>query len=218
MDELDSRRLTAADCYGRRFLRPGVYAYEVRAADDDDTSAVAAYPFVVEVGAATADSARQHAVVIRTGHDGLVADPATIRVQAGDFVVWQAGEVSPAFVIAGHAGCFGNDPLRDHCRYSHAFACAGVYEWGDANGSGLHGVVNVVAPRIACDEDRRQRVGRLRSSVLVMIRGTRAEPPEVTIESGQRVYFAVLSSPGVTVTDVRLVTHEARGPRRATSG
>lgn len=217
MDELDSRRLTTADCYGRRFLRPGVYAYDVRAVDDD-ASAAAAHPFVVEVSAAAADSARQHGIVIRTDGDGLVADPATIEVQAGDFVVWQAAEVNRPFVIAGRAGCFGNDPLRDHCRYSHAFARAGVCEWGDANGSGLHGVVNVVAPRIAGDEARRQRVGRLRSSVLVMIRGTRAEPPEVTIEAGQRVYFAVLSSPGVTVTDVRLLTHEARAPRRATSG
>jgi len=216
MDDLDSRRLTAADCYGRRFLRPGVYAYDVRAVDD--ASAVPAHPFVIEVGAAAADSARQHAVVIRTGGDGLVAEPATVRVQAGDFVVWQAPEVSRAFVIAGRAGCLGNDPLRDHCRYSHAFARAGVYEWGDANGSGLDGVVNVVAPRVACDEDRRQRVGRLRSSVLVMIRGTRAEPPEVTIETGQRVYFAVLSSPGVTVTDVRFLTQEARAAQRATSG
>src|SRR4030095_6072891 len=49
-----------------------------------------------------------------------------------------------------------------------------------------------------------------RNSVLVTIRGKRAEPPQVAIETGQRVYFAVLSSsPGVTVTDVRVLAAAA---------
>ena len=217
MDELDSRRLTASDCYGRRFVRPGFYAYAVHAADDDDTRGMPAHPFVVEVYAAASRAVRQHNVVIRSDGDGLVVDPAAIEVHAGDFVVWHPAEATGAFVVEGRAGCFGNDPLLDHCRYSHAFVRAGVYEWRDANGSGLGGVVHVTEPRIACDEDRRQRLRRLGNSVLVMVRGTRAEPPEVTIEAGQRVYFAVLSSPGITVTDVRLLAREACGARRATS-
>jgi plastocyanin len=217
MDDLDSRRLTIADCYGHRFVRPGVVAYDVYAADDHDGAL--ARRFAVDVRDARAGTTAQHDLVVARSGGRLVVAPATITVKVGDFVVWHAAEPVPPFVVDGDAAFFGNDPLHADCRYSHAFARAGVYEWADANGSGLHGVVRVTDPRLACDEDRRQWYRRQRTSVLVMVRGTHAEPSEVAIETGQRVYFAVLSSPGVTVTDVRVLACEATAAaqRRATS-
>lgn len=204
MYEFDSRRLTMADCYGRRFERPGVYAYDVRTAGGAAPSS--AYPFTVEVQDARSGKVLQHDLAIRNDGERLTVTPTNVTVGVGDFVLWCSREAHLPFVIAGEASGFGNDPLPGHSRYSHAFTLPGDYEWADANGSGLHGIVRVADPRIACEEDRRQWIRRRRNAVLVTIRGKRAEPPQVAIETGQRVYFAVLSSsPGVTVTDVRLL-------------
>jgi plastocyanin len=202
MNDLDSRELTIADCYEQRFTRPGVYLYDVRAAGV--AGSAPAYPFAVEVRDSPQEAIK-HEVVVRVGGERLIVTPATVTIGVGDLVLWYSPEQGRPFVVDGEAPFFGNDRLRSHCGYSHAFALPGDYEWADANGSGLHGIVRVTDPRIICDEDRRQWFRRLRKSLLVMIRETRAEPPEVTIETGQRVRFAVLSSPGVTVTDVRLL-------------
>jgi hypothetical protein len=200
--DLDSRGLTIADCYGQRFTRPGVYTYDVRPAGC--ARSTSAHPFAVDVRE-DATGAIQHDIVVRAEGERLFAVPPVINGGVGELVVWRSPEPGRCFVVAGEAPYFGSDPLPSQCRYSHAFDLAGDYEWTDANGSGLRGVVHVADPRLACAEDRRQWLGRCRNSALVMIRGTRAEPPEVAIETGQRVYFAVLSSPGVTVTDVRLL-------------
>jgi plastocyanin len=203
MNVLDSRFLSYVDCFGRRFNQPGAFSYRV-------TSAAAACAheageeFTIEVGE-KAREPKQHDVAVRQRDDGFVAEPSTLRIDAGDTVLWHAaGASTGAFAVRGEApdGVFDSSALTSDTLYTHAFGTAGQLRWVDAHGSGLRGEI-VVRDLDANDpEDCRKWMERLAEGVLVTIQRGRATPKRVEIVTGQRVFWLVArTDKGITITD-----------------
>jgi plastocyanin len=205
IDTFDSRNLRRTDCYGQRFMRTGEYRYHVLPAGGHAISSDR--PYVINVVERKDDSGmKQHDVSLH--HDGqrFVPDLPSLGVEEGDLVVWNcpnAGAVG--YVVAGDRDFFGSSILVNECGFSHAFSAAGEYDWVDAHGSDIGGVVRVTDPACATSSDVERWRASLSEGTLVMITDGTVEPREVEILTGQTVYFAVVAGPGVTVTDRRLV-------------
>lgn len=206
LDTLDSRALRAVDCYGQRFMREGAYAYHLLPAGGGAMNLDR--PFKIDVAARKSDGKMaQHHVTVRWDGQGFVPERAELRIETGDLVSWNCpDQVAPAFEVAGDKGFFGSVALVNECGYSHAFGLPGIYRWIDANGSGLGGVVRVKEVRCDKREDLAHWRAALSKAALVMVSHGKAEPAEVDILVGQTVYFAIVTGPGVTVTDSRLVS------------
>jgi hypothetical protein len=95
--------------------------------------------------------------------------------------------------------------MVNECGYSHAFGTAGEYRWEDAFGSGISGRVRVSTPPDGDAKAFARWQKQLQQGTVVMIRDGRAEPTDVKIVVGQRVFFAVVTSGGISVTDARLL-------------
>lgn len=211
---LDSRVLRQADCYGQRFMREGRYHWAALPAGG--AAIDGARPFAIEVGPRKSkEHMVQHDVVLQWRDGQFTTQEVKLVIELGDLVVWHCGQAdAPGWEIAGDQDFFGSARLTNECGYSHAFGLPGRYEWADANGSGVQGVVHVEP--VHCQDAKalakwREQVSR---AALVMIQGGKAERSEVKVVVGQRVYFAVVTGPGVTVTDRRLLAvqqgcHEA---------
>lgn len=206
LDTLDSRALHAVDCYGQRFMREGGYAYHVLPAGGGAMNLDR--PFKIDVTPRRSDGKMtQHHVPLRWDGGRFVPEKDTLAIEAGDLVSWNCPDQNaPAFEIAGDKGFFGSAALVNECGYSHAFGLPGAYHWTDANGSGLKGVVRVKAVQCTKREDLAHWRAAVSKAVLVMISHGKAEPAEVDIVVGQTVYFAIVTGPGITVTDVRLAS------------
>lgn len=206
LDTLDSRALGAVDCYGQRFMREGGYAYHVLPAGGSAVNLER--PFRIEVSVRKSDGKMtQHHVPLRWDGRGFVPEKDKLAIEAGDLVSWNCPDRNaPAFEIAGDKDFFGSASLVNECGYSHAFGLPGTYHWTDTRGSGLKGVVRVKALECAKREDLAKWQAMLSKATLVMISHAKAEPAEVDIVVGQTVYFAVVTGPGVTITDTRLAS------------
>jgi plastocyanin len=204
LDTLDSRALRATDGYGQRFMREGGYGYHVLPAGGGAIDLDR--PFRIDVGARRSDGRMtQHPVSLRWDGRGFVPDRDKLAIEAGDLVSWNCPDTdAPAFEIAGDKDFFGSASLVNECGYSHAFGMPGSYPWTDANGSGLKGTVHVKAVSCATRADLAHWRAKLSKAALVMIQHGKADPPEVEIVVGQTVYFAVVTGPGITITDARL--------------
>ena len=217
LDTLDSRALRAIDGYGQRFMREGAYAWHALPAGGGAMNLER--PFAIDVGPRKSDGRMtQHPVALRWDGQRFVPDHPRLAIEAGDLVSWHCPDpAAPAFEIAGDKPFFGSTSLVNECGFSHAFGLPGTYEWTDAHGSGLKGVVRVKAMPCTRREDLAHWRAALSKAALVMIGGGKAEPAEVDIVVGQTVYFAVVTGPGVTITDARLASaqHDCRGPRKA---
>jgi plastocyanin len=206
----DSRSLGVGDAFGQRFMRPGEYRYQVAAAGtgglDDDL------PFVVVVTKHEGDEPMaQHDVTVR--HDGrrFVAEPAEVTVREGDLVVWACPDArAVGFEVLGDKAFLSSGRMTNECGYSHAFGVPGEYHWVDAHGSGTRGVVRVRAVRCETAADIRKWREQLAEGTLVMIHDGKVEPAEVEIVTGQTVFFAVVTGPGVSVTDRALLPAHVR--------
>ncbi|MBI2245040.1 MAG: hypothetical protein HYU55_14270 [Nocardioides sp.] len=225
---LDSRALRNIDCYGQRFMRPGTYPYALVPAGG--AGAGGDFPYVVEVVEPSSKRERdmhQTTVTVsfvkerhgdccdeRTADPGrFVPDQERVTVEAGDMVVWNSPDAAARpFAVAGQKEFFGSSVLTNECGYTHVFTTPGEHEYVDANGSGLRGVVRVKDPRPRNAEELRAWQSRLGEGTLVLISDGRPEPAEVEVVLGQTVFFAVVTGPGVTITDAALVAerpHEA---------
>lgn len=202
---LDSRVLRQADCYGQRFMREGRYRWAALPAGGgaiDD-----ARPFLIEVTARKSGGRMtQHDVVLQWRDRQFTADAVTLGIEVGDLVIWHCGDAAaPGWEIAGDQPFFGSDRLVNECGYSHAFGMPGHYEWADAHGSDLKGVVHV--QEVRCADAR--TLARWREQVaqveVVMIQEGKVSMPEVKAVVGQRVYFAVVTGRGISITDRRLI-------------
>ncbi len=221
IDTFDSRALRHTDCYGQRFMRPGTYRYDVVPAAWVDVATER--PYLVEVVAegAPADDAghphegmAQHTVVVRADGNRFVPDREKVTVDAGDLVLWHGPDATRTpFAVVGDKDFFGSPTLVNECGFSHAFASAGEYRWVDANGSGIGGVVRVTDPKTGSRRDFERWQKQLATGTLVMVADGKAEPAEVEVATGQTVFFTVVTGPGITVTDARLVEGHPRGPR-----
>ena len=148
----------------------------------------------------------------------FIPDHETLTIEAGDLVSWNCpDQKAPACEIAGDKPFFDSGMLTNECGYSHAFGMPGNYAWTDANGSGLSGVVRVKAMECASRAHLAHWRAQIGKAALVMINQGKAEPAAVDIVVGQTVHFAVVTGPGVTITDERLVKaqHHCRDKRMA---
>lgn len=204
LDNLDSRHLQATDLYGQRFMREGGYNYHVLPAGGGAINLDR--PFNIQVGARKSEGKMtQHQVMLRWDGEHFVPDRDQLVIEAGDLVTWNCpDQKAPAYEVAGDKPFFDSSVLTNECGYSHAFGMPGTYRWLDAHGSGLKGVVRVKAVQCATRADLAHWRVQTGKAALVMINQGGAEPAEVDIVVGQTVYFAIVTGPGVSITDERL--------------
>lgn len=212
----DSRALQYTDAYGQRFMREGTFRYKVTAAMAPCTNDE--WPFLIEVTEGRDDGMKQHTVTLK--YEDRVFRPEdgnpALQVRSGDLVLWVCRQPdAPPFQVAGDKEFFNSGRLVNESGYAHAFGAAGDYEWVDAYGSGLGGIVRVSDPAIRDHRDINKWCRDMATGALLMISGTGAEPAEIEILTGQTVYFAVTEAPGVSVTDRRLVDVLAETAPRA---
>jgi plastocyanin len=203
-ERLDSRALRHTDTYGQRFMRPGTYRYAIAPAGlpwrDHD------FPYAVHVTERgeprrEGDDMQQVDVSITSDCEGLRPDQHEVTISEGDLVLWHSPDATDsACAVVGEKGFFGNDPMTNECGYSHVFTTPGEHHWRDANGSGLSGVVRVIDPEVESKRAFGAWQRQLREGTLVLIHDGKVEPAEVEIVLGQTVFFAIVTSEGVTVT------------------
>jgi plastocyanin len=164
-------------------------------------------PFTVNVIERCADTKmNQHLVSISSNGSAFHANPAELQVEAGDLVLWNLqGERTVPCAIVGDKGFFNSARLANESGYSHAFGFAGEYRWCDAYGSGVGGVVRVRDPGCKNERDYEHWRELLAQGTVVMIHDGKADPAEVEIVIGQRVFFSVVQAPGISITDGRLL-------------
>ena len=202
---LDSRALGFGDCYGQRFMRPGTYRYDVVPAGGG--SLVTDHPYTIEVVAAKGESTmKQHDVMLKTKGRGFVVDSEALTINEGDLVLWTCVDPNArAFEVSGDQAFFGNAALTNECGYSHAFGAPGKHHWVDALGGPAEGVVTVKEVRCSTPAELASCRKRLSRGTLVMINDGKVEPAEVNIVVGQRVFFAVVATEPMSITDAALV-------------
>jgi plastocyanin len=216
---LDSRALARTDCFAQRFMRPGRYAYNVLPAHSRALSEDRPFAIVVEDGERKAEM-KQHNLLVDTRDGRFVPSAKELKIATGDLVLWNCIDgKAGSYSVIGDQEFFDSGRMANECGYSHAFGMPGEYRWKDAYGSGLSGIVNVVDPKCCCEADVRKWQAKLSNGTVVMIAGDKAEPKSVEVMVGQTVFFAVVKSGGVSVTDESLLTiapgscdqHEEKG-------
>jgi plastocyanin len=203
---LDSRVLTHLNCYAKKFATAGRVEYRILAGSSCATEEEAV--FTIEVGGKPADEGGQHDVEVRFTNRAFVADPPHLHIQPGDMVLWHGADATvPGFAVRGEGpgGEFYSGALAEEAVYTHAFGAAGMYEWTDAYGGVVSGVVEVVAPEGSDRAECEKWVKSLAEGALIHVVKGRARPDRVQILPGQTVFWAVESAPGITITDKRLL-------------
>lgn len=205
-NELDSRALGRADCYAQRFMRVGDYRYNVVPGHGQALSTD--YPFVIHVEGGKEGKKEpkmaQHNLRVTANGKGFTVAPGTLRISVGDMVVWNGGGEVP-FAVVGDHDFFNSHRMVNECGFSHAFGKAGDYHWRDAFGSKLSGVVHVRDPDCKRDPDLKKWHQTLSKGNVVMINDGKADQTELDIYTGQTVFFALVKTPGISITDARLL-------------
>jgi plastocyanin len=208
MNTLDSRFLRLGDTFAQRFTMAGSYSYAVGIQGSLATSGHDA-PFVIVVADETATEPKTHYITVSYADNTFSATPARLEINKNDGVLWYGTTPgAPGFGVSGESRGTRFDSAEIHANgmYSHAFGVSGVIEWSDAHEPALHGTI-VVETHPACHthEDRQAYVQKLAKATLVMIEDGRARPSKVRITVGQTVFFAVKSSGGISIVDMRLL-------------
>jgi len=219
-DPFDSRALRRTDCYAQRFMRAGIYPYNVLPAFGDCMDRER--PFTIKVvEQKTKTAMTQHNVIVRVEQGGFSVDQNEVVIDAGDLILWNCPEAGTTpYCIAGEKDFFSSSRMLHECGYSHAFGAAGEYRWRDAHGSDAHGIVRVRDPQC---KDRSQfghwHEKTLQKGTVVMIVGGKAKPSSVEIVTGQTVFFAIVRGPGMSITEERLLTRQttADKPKKRTA-
>ena len=205
-NELDSRALGRADCYAQRFMRPGDYRYNVVPGHAQAISTD--YPFVIHVHAANdgrkGAAMTQHNLRVSTAGKGFTVAPAKLTIAVGDMVVWNGGGTIP-FAVVGEHDFFNSHRMVNECGFSHAFGKAGDYHWRDAFGSGLKGLIRVRDPDCSKPDQLKGWREQLSQGNIVMIADGKADHDEIDIVTGQTIFFAIVKTPGISITDGRLL-------------
>lgn len=202
-NNLDSRALGRADCYGQRFMKAGDYPYNVVPAHGRLISTDR--PFVVRARQGAAKSVmKQHNVQVTVDRGKLVVSKHDLTIDVGDLVLWNCAGEHPAAVVGDH-DFFASHRLLNECGFSHAFGSPGDYRWVDAYGSAVSGIVRVRDPAVKTEPDLKRWLQTLSEGKVVMIADNTAQPAEVEIVTGQTVFFTVVKGPGISITDARLL-------------
>ena len=213
MTALDSRALTYVDCFGQKFAKPGTYRYAITTAAG---ATLGAEPrFTIEVRKASDQATgRQHDVSIRLVDRELVADPADLVIDAGDVVLWNTTESRvPGLAISGEArgDKFDSRRLTDLAIYTHAFGVPGHYEWRDAWGGKVGGVIEVRSPDTPDAKVADDWIRSLAQGTVVSVKGSEVKPKRVQIMTGQTIAWAIEGTRGVSITDLDLLVPGAMG-------
>lgn len=208
-DPLDSRALRRTDCYAQRFMKAGTYPYNVLPAFGDCIQRDR--PFTIKVAESKEKKAMtQHNVTVRFQNSRFTVDRAETTIEAGDLVLWNCPNAGATpYCIVGEKEFFASSRLVNECGYSHAFGIAGEYQWRDANGSDLRGVVRVGDSECKDHSQFAQwHENTLKKGTLVMIENSKATPASVEVVTGQTVFFAIVKAPGISITDERLLSKQ----------
>jgi len=205
-NELDSRALGRADCYAQRFMRPGDYRYNVV---PGHAQAIATdHPFAIHVHAASdgrkGAAMAQHNLHVSTAGKSFTVTPAKLTIAVGDMVVWNGGGTIP-FAVVGEHDFFNSHRMVNECGFSHAFGKAGDYHWRDAFGSKLEGLIRVRDPDCSKHDQLKRWREQLSQGNVVMIADGKADRDEIDIVTGQTIFFAIVKTPGISITDGRLL-------------
>jgi plastocyanin len=201
---LDSRALGRLDCYGQRFMRPGDYCYDIVPAHGHAISTHR--PYLVRVRPGDGDSEmKQHDVRVTAARSGFSPSDPELAVDVGDLVLWNCSDGDLPFAVVGDHDFFGSHRLVNECGFSHVFGSEGEFHWVDAYGGGACGTVRVRRPDCTTEAGLKRWQEVLAEGSLVMIADDRATPCEVDIVVGQTVFFAVVKSGGISITDKRLL-------------
>ena len=205
-NELDSRALGRADCYAQRFMRAGDYSYNVAPGFGQALSTD--YPFSIHVEDSKKEkksaNMKQYDLRVTPESKGFSVASSTLTIAVGDMVVWNGGGEIP-FAVVGQQDFFNSHRMVNECGFSHAFGKPGDYYWCDAFGSKLSGVVRVRNPDCSKDPDLRKWRETLQQGNVVMISDGKADKTELDILTGQTVFFALVKTPGISITDKRLL-------------
>ena len=203
-NDFDSRALGRTNCFAQRFMRPGDYRYAIVPGHGQALSTD--YPFTIHVadGKNKGGEMAQHNVLVSKDERGLAATPATLSIAVGDMVLWNGGGIMP-FAVVGVADFFNSYRMMNECGFTHAFGTAGEYHWCDAFGSKLGGVVHVRDPDCEKDAGLKKWHAALGEGTIVMIADGKVDKPDVKIMTGQTVFFAIVKTTGISITDSRLV-------------
>lgn len=204
MNSLDSRYLEVGECYGHRFSRAGVIAYELSHLLLPASAADAGRGSALRITVAAPEDrreAQQHHVTVTERHGTLQAHPAELRIVSGDSVLWIADRsVKLGFCVRSTGELpFDSSALTSDSLYTHAFTRPGRYEWRDAHGSKLHGTVVVTAAKDGAIADW---LDSLTAGTLVYVRGDVATPETLEVTVGQTVFWAIANADGISITDV----------------
>ena len=211
MNTLDSRYLSAGDCFGQKFPVAGEVRYFLSAGGELVPTADKRSDggFLIQVRPAPSGAkSQQHNVQVTRNENGLEASPATLEIQAGDGILWYTTDSTIAgFHVAG-AGMefrFSSARIEKDAMYTHAFGVPGKYEWCDPNGSGIHGTVEVDNAIHRNADERSQWYESLKKPATFEIKNHKSSPESVKIVVGQTVFWSISDSPGIAITDDRLL-------------
>lgn len=214
MDILDSRALRYTNCYIQKFSTPDTIHYYLAPHANmclalDEESA-----FTIDVAEQPPGAQRegqQHTVTISRKGNQLVAEPAHLKIQAGDAVLWCTSDStiqSWAVEGEGKETSFSSAALTVEAVYTHVFGTPGEYKWVDANGGRVSGAVRVQAVDSEDREQCREWRKALEQGTVVLIEGDRVEPQDFEIMVGQTVFWAVQKAEGISITDVRFARRQ----------
>jgi plastocyanin len=209
MDIFDSRSLRYIDCFAQKFSSAGKIKYRLT------TTAGACLPidediFTIDVVKPKNDEklSEQHNIIVRREEQRFVADPPHLKIEAGDTVLWNSPDPSaPGFVVRGKGadGIFDSSALTSEAVYTHAFGMPGDYEWVDANGKNVRGVIHVRSLDPNNRDECKKWMNSLKNGTLIMINENEVQPDCIEILTGQTVFWAVQKAAGISITDARLV-------------
>jgi plastocyanin len=212
MNSLDSRFLFHGDCFVQAFPQPGQsYRYGIGVSTLNRRNP-AERPFVINVRESR-DKGReegvQHTVFVRSKGGQLAAEPPVVDIEEGDAVLWTTDDpATPGFSVSGYSEThsFSSAAMNSEAVYIHAFGIADIFKWGNVNGDGPSGMVEVTMPQTRTPREIEAYKERLSSEgAVVLISGINVEPAHVKICVGQTVFFIVEKADGITITDEKLI-------------
>ena len=212
MDTLDSRGLRSIDCFAQMFSKAGRASYRLTTTAGSCLPIEEEGAFRIEIKRRPAadHESSQHDVAVRLEGLQLVAEPRNLEIVAGDTVLWNAPDAKvPGFAVqgVGPEGSFDSSAMTRNAVYTHAFGTPGEYQWVDANGGHVSGVVYVRSLDPQDPGECRKWLASLAEGSLILIREDRADHERIEILTGQTVFWAVEGASGISITDARLVQH-----------
>ncbi|MEC8629911.1 MAG: hypothetical protein VXY73_07460 [Pseudomonadota bacterium] len=214
MNVLDSRILGPTNCFIQKITEPGEVVFETRKAAAGFLPLAEHMAHRVKVKDLKLSKAKMrarggtHHIAVHSQKGAVQIGDTPGEVELGDALLFHnANRDGGGFAVSGRMGkqVFSSAELRDQAVFTHAFGLPGRYEWADANGSGVEGVIIVENDPAEGKRGAERAIERMSEGVLVHIVGDKVKPKELRIATGQTVFFAVEDTDGITITDKTLL-------------